>query len=87
MAEGNFDSYSHRNNIKRKNNFQNTEYVNKLANDKAENQNMVVIVMSIKNKVKNKAKNKIKKSLLKLLSLFYLLYLLLVFCFLQFVRL
>ena len=38
MAEGNFDSYSHRNNIKRKNNFQNTEYVNKLANDKAENQ-------------------------------------------------
>ena len=38
MAEGNFDSYSHRNNLKRKNNFQNTEYVNKLANDKAENQ-------------------------------------------------
>ena len=38
MAEVNFDSYSHRNNIKRKNNFQNTEYVNKLANDKAENQ-------------------------------------------------
>ena len=38
MAEGNFDSYSHRNNIKRKNNFQNTEYVNKLANDKAEKQ-------------------------------------------------
>ena len=38
MAEGNFDSYSHRNNIKRKNKFQNTEYVNKLANDKAENQ-------------------------------------------------
>ena len=28
MAEGNFDSYSHRNNIKRKNNFQKTEYAN-----------------------------------------------------------
>lgn len=38
MAEGNFDSYSPRNNIKRKNNFQNTEYVNKLAGDKAEMQ-------------------------------------------------
>ena len=38
MADGNLDRYSHRNNTKRKNNFQNTEYVNKLANDKAENQ-------------------------------------------------
>ena len=38
MAEGNFDSYSRNNNTKRKNNFQNTEYLNKLANDKAEMQ-------------------------------------------------
>ena len=34
MAEGNFDSYSRNNHTQRKNNFQNTEYVNKLANDK-----------------------------------------------------
>lgn len=34
MAEGNFDNYSRNNHIQRKNNFQNTEYVNKLANDK-----------------------------------------------------
>ena len=38
MAEGNFDSYSRNNHTKRKNNFQNTEYLNKLANDKAEMQ-------------------------------------------------
>lgn len=36
MAEGNFDSYSRNNHTQRKNNFQNTEYVNKLASDKAE---------------------------------------------------
>ena len=38
MAEGNFDSYSRNNHIQRKNDFQNTEYANKLANDKAEMQ-------------------------------------------------
>lgn len=38
MAEGNFDSYSRNNHIQRKNNFQNTEYVNKLANDKEKSQ-------------------------------------------------
>ena len=38
MAEGNFDSYSRNNHTQRKNNFQNTEYVNKLANDKADMQ-------------------------------------------------
>ena len=39
MAEGKFDSYTNKNNIKRKNNYQNTEYINKLASDKAENSN------------------------------------------------
>ncbi len=38
MAEGNFDKYPRNNHVQRKNNFQNTEYINKLANDKAEMQ-------------------------------------------------
>ncbi len=38
MAEGNFDKYPRNNHVQRKNNFQNTEYINKLANDKDEMQ-------------------------------------------------
>ena len=38
MAEGNFDKYRRNNYVQRKNNFQNTEYINKFANDKAETQ-------------------------------------------------
>lgn len=38
MVEGNFDSYSRKSNVQRKNNFRNTEYVNKLASDKVEMQ-------------------------------------------------
>ena len=38
MAEGNFQSYSRKSNAKRKNKFQNTEYINKLASNKIEMQ-------------------------------------------------
>ena len=38
MAEGNFDSYSYKKNKQRKNNFQHTEYINNLTNDKSESQ-------------------------------------------------